>query len=135
MTGAELRALRKAAGLSQATLARRAAIGRHAVSYWECRQDVDLRGWAVRRMLLALGVDPLPVYSRSNARARAWGLIQNPERARFEALVEARPTPRGYERPGARRVVGCGAGPRRGRARPAATKASRANGDASFTEG
>ena len=72
MTGAELRALRKAAELSQATLARRAEIGRHAVSYWECREDVDLHGWAVRRMLSALGADPLPVYSRTNARAGMW---------------------------------------------------------------
>ena len=118
MTGADLRALRKAAGLSQAELARRAAIGRHAVSYWECREDVDLRGWAVRRMLSALDADPLPVFSRNNARARAWGLIQNPERARLDALVEMQIAASRIReaRRAARLRVQCGAKTRKGTA-------------------
>lgn len=49
-SGAELRAARKAGGLSQAALGAKAGIGRHAVSYWECRAQIDPRGWAVRRM-------------------------------------------------------------------------------------
>jgi len=35
MTRAELIALRRAAGMTQAQLAARAGIGRHAVTYWE----------------------------------------------------------------------------------------------------
>jgi transcriptional regulator with XRE-family HTH domain len=91
-TGAELSAARKAAGLSQIALAARAEISRHAVSYWECRQNVDPRGWAVRRMAEAepqiqallqawctstrareMGINLgriLPVFSAPNARAR-----------------------------------------------------------------
>ena len=104
--------------MSQAALARRAEIGRHAVSYWECREDVDLHGWAVRRILTALGVDPLPVYSRSNARARAWGLIQNTELARLDALVEAQIAASRIReaRRAARRRVRCGAKTRKGTA-------------------
>lgn len=44
MTGGELRTHRKAAGLTQAELAKRAGIGRHAVSYWECRDRLDPNG-------------------------------------------------------------------------------------------
>lgn len=91
-TGAELKAARKAAGLSQIALGIKAGISRHAVSYWECRETVDPRSWAVRQMAEAepqiqtllqawwnntrvrdLGVTRraiLPIYSRSNARAR-----------------------------------------------------------------
>ena len=61
MTGAELAAIRKAAGLSQTELAQRAGIGRHAVSYWECKAEVDLRAWAIARMRQAL---TLPEYVR-----------------------------------------------------------------------
>lgn len=89
LTGAELRAHRKAAGLSQVDLAQRAEIRRHAVSYWECRAEVDLRGWAVRRMLKALGVVLLPVYRTPNARAGGWGLSQDAAQARLDALAEA----------------------------------------------
>lgn len=91
-TGAELKAARKAGGLSQTALGVKAGISRHAVSYWECRQSVDPRGWAVQRMAEAepriqallqawctntrgrgMGVSlkgVLPVYYGSNARAR-----------------------------------------------------------------
>ena len=50
MTGKDLALARKAAGLSQSALARKAGIGRHTVSYWECRAKVDPRSWAVQRM-------------------------------------------------------------------------------------
>jgi len=50
MIGRDLALARKAAGLSQTALARKAGIGRHAVSYWECRAKVDPRSWAVQRM-------------------------------------------------------------------------------------
>ena len=51
MDGIEIRTARKAAGLSQATLAKLAGIGRHAVIYWESRKGFSPRGWAVARML------------------------------------------------------------------------------------
>ena len=50
ITGAELRAERKVALLSQATLAERAGIGRQAVIYWERKSGKFWRGWAIQRM-------------------------------------------------------------------------------------
>lgn len=49
-SGAELKAARKRAGLTQAVLGAKASISRQAVSYWECRKTIDPRGWAVKRM-------------------------------------------------------------------------------------
>ena len=63
ITGAELRAERKAAGLSQTTPAERALIGRHAVIYWEKKPGKFWRGWAIQRMFEALGLTVLSVYS------------------------------------------------------------------------
>ncbi|CAM3142455.1 helix-turn-helix transcriptional regulator [Paracoccus nototheniae] len=60
MTGAELAASRKAAGLSQTKLAQRAGIGRHAVSYWECKPQVERRAWAVNCMAGVLGLPDVP---------------------------------------------------------------------------
>lgn len=74
MNGTDLRKLRRQAGLSQAELAARAGIGRHAVSYWECKARVDLRSWAIIRMRDAMGPDYLPHFSTPNARAGGWGL-------------------------------------------------------------
>lgn len=50
MKGHELAAIRKAAGFTQTELAEIAGIGRHAVSYWERKETVDLRSWAIGRM-------------------------------------------------------------------------------------
>lgn len=61
MTGVELASIRKAAGLSQTKLAQRAGIGRHAVSYWECKPQVDRRAWAVDRIAEVLPLPALPV--------------------------------------------------------------------------
>lgn len=58
MTGAELAAIRKAAGLSQSDLAERAGIGRHAVRYWECKARVSRRAWAVQQMAEVLDLAP-----------------------------------------------------------------------------
>ncbi|WP_405403616.1 HGGxSTG domain-containing protein [Paracoccus sp. Ld10] len=60
MTGVELAAIRKATGLSQTELAQRAGIGRHAVSYWECKPQVDRCAWAVERMAGALSLPDMP---------------------------------------------------------------------------
>jgi len=69
MTGAELRAHRKAAGLSQKALAKRAKIGPDAVGYWEAKPRVAPRGWAVLHMRAALGLDKLAVFPAYYARA------------------------------------------------------------------
>lgn len=61
MTGAELAAIRKAAGLSQAELAGRVGIGRHAVSYWECKREVERSAWAVERMAQVLALPDAPM--------------------------------------------------------------------------
>lgn len=69
MTGKELAQLRKAAGLTQSQLAKQVHIGRHAVSYWECKDIVDLRSWAVTRMREVLDVP----YFRTTTRTRVMG--------------------------------------------------------------
>ena len=92
MTGAEFAAIRKAVGLSQAALAqRRVGIGRHAVSYWECKPEVDLRSWAVRRMAEVL---PLPRFATQAARAGGWrATVHSPSRHALQAQIRDRAWP------------------------------------------
>ena len=109
MMGAELAARRKAAGLTQSDLAERAGIGRHAVSYWECKPVIDMKGWAVGRMAKALG-STLPDFSTPKARARTWAVIgPDAMAARLQAEIDARKAERN-----ARRPVICGAKTRKG---------------------
>ena len=54
MTGADLARARKAAGLNQTQLGKRIGCGRHAVSYWETKDRLPRRGWALDRMREAL---------------------------------------------------------------------------------
>lgn len=119
ITGAELRAYRTKAGLTQATLAKKARIGRHAVSYWECKARVPLRGWAVERMLEAMGLDPCRIFTAYNAPARGWGVtIPDPWQTRLDAFVDAQMA-QWHEREAkraARRRVRCGAKTRKGKA-------------------
>jgi len=113
MTGAELRTHRKAARMSQSVLAQRAGIRRHAVSFWECKAEIDPRGWAVRRMAKVLRLK-LPDYRASKARARAWG--NTDWRAQMDARIEARLAPyleREAQRAARQRAV-CGARTRKG---------------------
>lgn len=67
MTGKELAAIRKRAGLSQTELAQRAGIGRHAVSYWERKARVDRKSWAIKRVgkVLALPDEPAVMGARA----------------------------------------------------------------------
>lgn len=110
MTGSELAKLRKAAGLSQVELARRVGIGRHAVSYWEAKSLIDLRGWAVRKMAQVL---PLPVFCGSIRARTGWGVtLSRAETAWIEgqlAAARARQSARW-----AKRRVRCGAKTRNG---------------------
>lgn len=90
ITGIDLRKARKAANLTQVDFAQQAEIGRHAVSYWECKAVVPLRGWAVQRMVAVLGADRLKVYPASNARAGGWGdSVLRAERQATDARIEA----------------------------------------------
>ena len=104
-----LRTLRKAAKLSQTELACKAGVGRGAVSYWERRPAVDLRGWAPKRILAALGEDPLR-YFRTPIRAREDGVLQisDWEKRQIAALET-----RAAQREATRRVT-CGAKTRKG---------------------
>lgn len=71
LAGAELKALRLRAGLTQAALARTAGIGRQAVGYWEAKATLPRRSSALGRMCRALGLPDLPY---QYAHARGWGL-------------------------------------------------------------
>lgn len=113
MTRAELRAHRKAVGLTQIALAKKAGIGRHAVQYWEAKALIR-GGWAPERILAALG---LPVLFDQYAHAGGRGLSPF---AAFDAWCEARlaaELTRLSERAAmllARRRVLCGAKTRKG---------------------
>lgn len=114
MTGAELRAYRKAAGLTQIELAERANVSRHTVQYWEGKPFI--RPWEAtpRRFGEILG---LPYFQTQNARARGWGLtwlqmMDAKIAADMAAIVEARRA-REAARLARRRIV-CGARTRKG---------------------
>jgi transcriptional regulator with XRE-family HTH domain len=112
VTGAELRAHRKAAGLTQMHLSKLAGVGRQAVSYWEGKSHVPARQWAPKRLFAALGLTVLPDFRHRYARAGGWGLTRVPDwRAKLDAEVEAKLAAlreREAARAARRRVV-CGA--------------------------
>lgn len=108
--GADLKELRRSKGFSQSGLARLAGVGRHAVSYWECKAEVDPRGWAPKRMFAALGIYPLP-YFATPVRARGGGVLDLSEweTRQLEALRQ-----REAQRAAQARVI-CGAKTRAGK--------------------
>ena len=113
ITGADLRNARKAANLTQVDLAQRAGIGRHAISYWECKAVVPLSRWAVGRMVAVLGQNSLPDYYPPNARAGGWGdSVLQAEKLAIEAQLTAM-RQREAERVKRLRVI-CGAKTRKG---------------------
>lgn len=82
LTGADLRARRKAAGLTQETLARLAGCRRGAVAYWESKAQLDLRGALPRRLCEWVGLYDNESSTRERARA-SWGLTQDQVAARI----------------------------------------------------
>jgi DNA-binding XRE family transcriptional regulator len=113
MTGAELRAARKAAGLTQAAMAERVGVSRDTVQYWEAKPLI-CRWGAGKRMAEALGFAGL---SRNNARAGGWGVSwKEQEDARIEAqLVALRSATQAREAQRLARLrVVCGAETRKG---------------------
>jgi len=117
ISGASLRASRKAAGLTQRALAQRAGVSREAVQYWEAKATVPLRYGAPRAFAEVLQLPQLADLSRTNARAGGWGdTAQSEERARLDAWVDAQMAlwrEREAQRQARRRVV-CGAKTRKG---------------------
>ncbi|MEY8840642.1 HGGxSTG domain-containing protein [Cribrihabitans sp. XS_ASV171] len=113
MTGADLAGLRKAAGLSQAGLAQRAGCGRHAVSYWERKPEVDRRAWAVERVTKALGLSDFSAPIRARA---AWAeRLEAEERARDAAITaKLAKWEQARAEAAAKRRVRCGAKTRKG---------------------
>ena len=116
MTGAELRAHRKAMGLSQKTLAHRAIISCSAVKYWERKARIKPSVWAVKRIAKALGigVQPanLPQYARAGGRGvTEWGQTSGKLDAEVELKMVAW-RERAALRAARRRVV-CGANTRK----------------------
>lgn len=113
MTGAELAALRRAAGLSQTALGARVGIGRHAVSYWEAKTVIDLHAFAVRRIAKVLPVPgPPPCRFTVPERASPVDAVLAAEEARF-LMQMARMKTRADAFAATRRVV-CGARTRKG---------------------
>lgn len=91
MTGAELAAIRKAHGLSQLVLSRRAEISRHAVSYWECKVHVDRRAWAVRAIAQVLPVPAeVSAFRARNVLPDGLKALREAEQAAFSAYVARR---------------------------------------------
>jgi transcriptional regulator with XRE-family HTH domain len=98
MTGAELGAHRKAAGLTQTQLARAAGIGRHAVSSWETKASVNPWSGVPKRMLEMLGVKILPTSpttTRPGARAHDGVLLSTTQIPSKAVIRQAGPPSRG----------------------------------------
>ena len=113
MTGAELRAARKAAKITQADLGKHVGVTRDTVQYWEAKPQIG-RHSAGERMAEALG---LRINWKPPARAGGWGISwQEQADAHAEALFAAylaRTKAREAQRIATLRVI-CGAKTRKG---------------------
>ena len=115
MTGAELQALRRAAGITQTDIGTMIDCTRHSVSYWEGKDHLDRHAvrWGIpAKMLQAMG-HPLPDY-RTSTRARGdgvlpWHDLEQAALARHDARVAER-----IARKNATRRVICAARTRKG---------------------
>ena len=117
MTGAELRARRKALKLSQVELARRAEMSRDTVQYWEKKAVIDPRQVGPRRLFEVLGVQDYP--TRPAYVRAGWGLTPgNGDRAVVRGAVPGKATLRqgATEQPQAPFQFQCGALTRKGQA-------------------
>ncbi|MBL4749765.1 MAG: helix-turn-helix domain-containing protein [Amylibacter sp.] len=75
LTGAELKAARKAKRLNQTELGALAGVARCTVSYWENKQGQLPNSGGLNLMLDALGLEHLKYFHANNAPARGWGII------------------------------------------------------------
>ncbi len=86
MTGAELRAARKAAKITQADLAKRVGVSRDTVQYWEAKAQIGWHGaWRLMAEVLGLRINP-PTIARAGGWAVSWQAQQD---AQIEALFAA----------------------------------------------
>lgn len=74
LSGPQLTALRRAAGLSQTSLAQASGLTRHAVGYWESKALIDLAEPTPLRILPVLGPEWAEL-SDAIARARGGGVL------------------------------------------------------------
>ena len=113
ISGADLRAARKAAKITQAGLAKRVGVSRETVQYWEAKPIIGLRSTG-GRMAETLG---LRINGTTIARARGWGVSWREQAdAQAEALFAAylaRRKKREAQRLACHRVI-CGAKTRKG---------------------
>lgn len=75
-TGADLRAHRKAAGLTQVELARLAGCSRETVQYWEKKPAVDVRAATPRRLCHLVGMRGFVTTTRTHV---GWGVTRDPD--------------------------------------------------------
>lgn len=73
-SGADLRAHRKARGLTKVELVKLAGIGRHVVYYWEAKARIRSRNWAPARIceVFELTVYRTPVRARGDGTYSVW---------------------------------------------------------------
>lgn len=88
ITGADLRAYRNAAKLTQADLAKRAGVSRDTVQYWEAKERVPLRFGAPAKFAEVLDLPGNVDFSDQYARAGGWG-VSDPWQAKLDAQAEA----------------------------------------------
>lgn len=88
IAGADLRAHRKAAKLTQAELGSRAGVTRDTVQYWEAKERVPLRFGAPAVMAEILDLPKNAGFFHPNARARLWG-VSDPWQPKLDAQAEA----------------------------------------------
>ena len=113
MTGAELRAARKAAKLSQADLAKRVGVSRDTVQYWEAKAAIGWHG-AWRLTAEALGLqDSRSSIARTGGRGVSWQEQADAEAEVLFAAHLARNRERQAQAVTHRRVI-CGAKTRKG---------------------
>lgn len=116
LTGPELKAARRKAGISQTAMAELIGCSRHSVSYWETKpQEMDHNAlkWGVPALMLeVLGIEVLPIY-RQSKRARGGGVLDDLLEREVERLL-ARQLERDLQRLSRLRIP-CGAMTRKGK--------------------
>lgn len=117
MTGDDLKQERVARKMSRRALAELCGIHMDTVRYWEGKPSLDLRGYAVKRMLKALGIT-LAQPPRRQSRPSLFGYFLAPLRAR-DGVLSHHGILRGPKRCGAKTRKGtpCHAKPIPGKAR------------------
>ncbi|MDO8982864.1 helix-turn-helix transcriptional regulator [Cypionkella sp.] len=113
ISGADLRAARKAAKVTQADLAKRVGVSRDTVQYWEAKAQIGWHG-AWRLMAEALGLqDSWPSIARTGGWGVSWREQADAQAEALFAVYLARAKEREAQRLACHRVI-CGAKTRKG---------------------